>query len=427
MTVYFIQIATVIFIAARMMIILTLGSAADFGLLSIVVALITLLTIPVQFCNNQGVQVALLNDTDVGRQVVVNTIVKFGLVFSVLVLLLVVLLGKYYSSLNDICDFSTWGVAVVLAVFVTFMSSAYDVKSLSKGYLKLYYSALSVNALAGCISSCMILIFGNGSLIVFVPFISSSVGLVFYFIASNRLYHEQLIGLNFDCNFNLLYKLFRETWSLNFIPLFNSIADFLVRSVALVSIGAGGVGHYQTIVSIESMLGNLFLGTYYKRLMLANYKKISFSAADLRKIAKDTLLFSLFSIVGIVLLYCLNGYFNFKHEIFKILAPLLFVCIFRSAWYVWGAVGQLLIIRGFVHFVSIVEVLTKTMVSLLLILILLYSDSRLYAYVYSLAITSIALIYIVSYSAKRALLMPRTVECNCDGPVRGSTKFREAD
>lgn len=401
MKLFIYQIITAGCNVARILIILSLGGTANLGLYSIIVSTITLTTILIQIYNNQGIQVKLIESDTSYRQRIINTLFIIGLFVSSICFLLVLILGKYFSLLNDVSKLSYWGTALTLAIPLAFISSNYDVKSISEAKIGMYYSSTTANAIVGGISSYLLLRFGFTNYIVFVPAISSLGGLVYYFVFYKFYFNQSLIDFSAGFDLKGVKKLIYDTWQINLIPLTTVTLDFIVRTILLDISGLVLLGYYQTVLSVESMTGNIFQAPYFSKILLSYTIDGGKNAYTLKKTIVGALIISTLPVFGLMVIKYLNDEIRLTNKLDFVFAPLIIIMTARIVWCVWGSLGQILISKKYFKFVSLVEVLNKTLVAGLLIVIMLIFNCGLWAYAYSVIAVAIMLLLLTIILLKK--------------------------
>ncbi len=385
------QAASAFFILLRMLVIIKLGGVGSFGIFSVIATIITFLTIPCQFLNNQRIQVVLVKLGQVERRSMLNAGFVVSILLSSIASLLVFTLGPLYKELNNFCDFRLWSCAVASAVIFSFFSNCCELKALSESRLVLYYVIIAISSFFGFASS-LILLNMDVKYVVFIPSFYFAASSLSYIIYNLVFLKDTFWDFESKANYRTLLLYVKESWSLSIIPFYNTLLDFSVRTLALSWIGALGLGYFQTIVSVEAMIGNIFLSGFYKKTLINTTNGVAF---NFKNVFKAVLVFTTIPVLGILLLNAGNLLFHFKHAIFDVVVPLILVCLLRFPWNIWGAIGQALIVYGRYRLVSRVEVLTKTLVSGIFLGLAFFYHFDVYGYVLAVACSSILMWWIV--------------------------------
>lgn len=389
-------VITAIAILFRMILIIKIGGVELFGLLGYIISIITICTIIIQFYSNQVIIVKLINSDVANKHQFLYTIFFLGIIVTLIWTIIIICFGQYFSLLNSLIEYSIWSKGVILAIFLSFLVSIFDLLSLSNEKIYLYYSSISFGTLCSLIFSYIILKNFNHDYIIFIPALTSFSTLIYY-LTTIRVKHNVLSHLvNYLQIPKYLFfkKLLINSWHINIIPLNSSIFDYILRSAFLKLSGATTLGYFQTIVSIESMTGNIFLGTYYKKELIRFSTNIKAELSDIKRSILGSIFISLIPTFGFLLLIVINNVIKINIGLFEVVTPLIILSIIKISWNTWGVIGQILITRQNHRFVTLIEILIKILTTGIAIIFLLFSNIEIWSYVVSAGVVSIFLLYI---------------------------------
>ena len=386
-----VQMLNAFLIILRMLVIIKFGGVDTLGVFSLIASMITIISIPAYFINNQKIHSNLIKEKKNQRDVLLKTALVVLLITSLICSLLVFCFGIFYTELNKLVKYHIWTSGVASAVLFYFIIAIFELQKITAGkFLECYVATLT-----GSISSLIFYIYFSDS-IVSIAYISSVAYITSYITHCifNVLEYKRLLPFSRQpIVFSALFKLIISSWSLGLIPLINSALDFVTRILGLIYIGPTQLGYYQIVVSIEALVGNIFLGPYYRSILYEYTRSPSFSILILR--CKTLIKYIvILSLLQIAIFWGVKS-LGFIHKILELMLPIFLAIILRMPSYIWGIFGQALIVDGKHNYVTLVEVISKIITSTFLILLFKINQDGATSYVYSILINSILMLVIV--------------------------------
>lgn len=403
--VYLFPILTTIFTILRMLIILRFGGAEALGLFGLLLSFITLLTMLVQIGSNQVVIVELIHLNLDERLRIFSTIFCLAVSYIFIVGLLLIVFGSYFTQINSVFENGNWKAIVFVTLIVTLVQLIFDLKSLVENRLILFYSSITINTLISLISSYIILITFDYSHLIFIPLVSGIFTIAYYSFWHKTYIYKKTSLKDFVENIRMVYKLVNKSWQINLIPINSALFDFFIKSIFASYSSLAVLGYYQTIISMEAMTGNIFLGTFYRKVLLTFSNLRSCNKYSLNIIIRNTLFLSIIPICGMIFYYIFSKHFPSLKSVEIILLPLLVVSIFRIPSNIWGAFGQILIAFGEHLIVTKIEIISKIFSTTIVVIFLICSPTtNVWSYPFSIVILSIVFVPLLLWISNNKIL-----------------------
>jgi hypothetical protein len=386
--IYFAQIISSGSSVLRIFLILSFFGLEALGLYSLFFTIITLLSLPGQILNNQAFQIFFIKKY---RQFIKVIIPPISIIFFSWVLFILFTLSMISLFYTPIVSFDQKGWVILLFISTVFslLTHALDLLNIVKGSLVNYYVGLAVYNISNIILILFFYFILNKDYILFLPAISSGMVLFYYWVVSrsdfNLIFSRDNVTreVNFK-SVSFLLRVLKKTWYINSIPFVTALLDFGVKSTLAIFSSVSTVGAYQIILSVEAMIGNLFLGPFYKNIILKFALKQYIATREfVIYLVGRSILLTLIPILGILVLGYMNYLFEYKTEFSEVFLILLSISFVRVLWSIWGVFSHILLTQGRTFLISNFEIFSRFSLSFFFVIGLIFIDNSLWLYVYS--------------------------------------------
>ncbi|MCZ8230042.1 hypothetical protein [Flavobacterium sp.] len=402
MKLYFFQFINASSVVIRTFLILYFGSSSSLGIYSLCVSSILLFSfIPQLIVNNQGLQFELMKMNLIDQEEILKAfgVIMFIVNFSLL------LFFYFFENLVQIDNINQNLVLLSIfgACFVSIIISIFDFKAISNNKLGILYLTNATNSFSSVLFAFVVLFFFKKEKIIFLPLLSTIFPLLIY-LFYYRFNLRFILFFYFKKTYlKKAFSLLRSTWIISLVPIVNNLIDYLLKFAISKISGFSILGYFQTIVSIESLTGNILLGPLNRKILFS-YSTKSTNEYSTSVIVKKCIILSCIPIFFLVSLYPVNYFYLIPNKYYSILSLMIYILSIRIIWNFWGAIGQILVSRRRYNFVSFVEISNKFLIASIFIIFLNFSDFGIWSYLISLCLTACFLISVLYYIKSNNLI-----------------------
>lgn len=397
--IYLAQIISSILSVVRLFLILSFFGVDSLGIYSLFFAAVTFLSLPGQILNNQAFQILFIQKYRLLRNVVISSSLIAFMYWMMFVTFILCIVSLFFSNIVDF-EQGGWESLLFISVVSVLLVHVFDLLSIVKGRLENYYIGLAINSISNIVLILILYFVLHDDSLLFLPFISSMIVLLYYaftckddffqvFKRRNRRKSHKFRGVFF------LLGLLKRTWYINTLPFVTTLLDFGIKFILASLSSVTVVGFYQIIISVESVIGNVFLGPFYRHIIYKfALKQYEITRSIIIRLAAKSVLLTLIPAFGLLMLGYINYIFEYNSDFTQVFWILFSVSLVRVLWSVWGVFAQVLLSQGHVLLITHYEIWSRFLVSFFFIVGTLFINDNLWVYV--LASLAVGLLLITS-------------------------------